>query len=135
MKKIFFLSIFASIILLMGLSNCSKKDDNTNSLVADWMKTDSSGTTTYHFVVSSNGSYSGGIDIGSGYTPAVWGTYTNTASTITITDTAGGGSSCIGVPGTYNYSISGNHLVLTVSSDACVTGTPRSSLVSGTWTK
>ncbi len=128
-KQIAFLS-FALVMSTIFFYSCSKSSDSTPApavtIVGNWTKT----VQTYPFIISiiSNNSYT----VSMAGTIGESGTYTSTSSSITLNAT-GGTSSCINIPGKYNFSISGNTLSFSLVSDTC--NGRSDALVGGAWTK
>lgn len=130
MKKLTAMHSIISVFFLLILANCTQKE--TNVLIGNWHKTDTTGINTFYINITDNSNYTTGYNNGSGYVQTGTGSYTYSTSSAIFTDAAG---TCAGVPGNYNYSASGNSMTFSLISDACVNGTPRWSVVIGAWNK
>ncbi len=127
-----------AIAVLLTVSACKKSDSTTGaSLTGTWVKAGPSGSGINFQIIINDANKTTQIGYNAGttanFTSTGSGSYSRTDSQISLTSTV----TCPSIVGVYAYTVNNTTLSLTLSSDACVdnTGSPRSGVISGNWTR
>lgn len=123
-----------SILIVLIMAGCTSEPNyGPSQLVATWQRIYL--TDTIYLSITDNSNYTFGLVHSGLKTQTVKGTYTYTDKQVTIYDVSGTGANCPSVPGSYNYFVYADTLILTSPTDNCVrsNGSQRKDVIAGSW--